>query len=182
MSFFLSVPIVPRKAQSSLILPTVCKDLQTSAQWPFFLHLSQIAALARQFCRIWPADFPQWLQWFQERGFLGISLESQDESSVINFGGLSAFTALTSFFFPVDSLKSFHIKVCCFLTASLCRAWLIAFGSVNSGLSWSVSDNFASIRPTTILPWIVPSVKVPKLQCSASVCNAVMNVSSVSPS
>ena len=55
-----------------------------------------------------------------------------DELSFQNF---SIFTALTLFFVPVDSLKSFHIRVCCFLMASLCRAWLIAFGGVNSGSS-----------------------------------------------
>ena len=40
----------------------------------------------------------------------------------------------------------------------------------------SFSDNCSSTRPTTILSLIISSVKVPKLQCSASVCNAVMNV------
>ena len=92
------------------------------------------------------------------------------------------YTTSTSFFIPVVSLKSLRMRVCCILTAFLCCAWLIAFGSVNSWSSWSFSDNFASIKPIKILSRIISSLKVPKLQCSVSVRDVMMNVLTVSTS
>ena len=81
----------------------------------------------------------------------------------------------------VDPLNtSPQTTLCCFLTASLCRASITADSRVRSGFIWSFSDNLLSLIPTKIRSLTSSSWRIPYSQCSASRYKSVMNSSTVS--
>ena len=79
--------------------------------------------------------------------FLNGFFAPDDALSFLNFGVFLDFTALTSFLVSVDSLKLLCNRVCCFFTASLCRAWLIAFFKVQDRVGVSPIISSLEDRP-----------------------------------